>query len=750
MEGQITTIIANPQTAYIDVNVDYVVGSGTFVAWYVGIAGDLGSAGASASQTLEQTLILGNTIGTQSINFGGFANIAADGTNIEIKADGNISGDPYLNSVTVYDNIAPGIEQISFSSVAGVDTTSNITLSPGQTYEAHVINDFSGIEQTTVVQRTPEKTVELLIDQSTGVDTEYRRELGVNGTTNGSLVKVTDNNTLEETEIKTDKSAITLLSTVFGTSSGQSRTTISITASGITYSITDTVYYDPYYHAIGTIGTQYTSLGNDYISPNPGFPDFHRRGSVNTKSGPASGYETWGEIRSETVDGSSYAYIRATDMGGAYPANILQVGAAGGPYCEIEQNSNKVKISADDLGFTGIEYDQDWSANFVNRSLVDKEYVDGAISGGATGLGGVLVVSNTTDNNDIILSNSTFTGTSDSIKAAGNTMADAKFSFEDLGGGGWAPTIRTQNGNSTNYITIQDSETYIHNSQSDAFVDRYGQIEVGATQITTSINDLANGEGTAFVMTSTSIVVGNQATVPNVFPGIQYDIDYTANFTSRSLVDKGYVDNAVAGGGGGTASAIMFNSLNVPAPYGGALPWYKLNVPAVTFGVSGYVLATDQISYSTVNLVAGEIINEVAIYCSTLLAGCTASIALYSASIDANGYHYPSTLLTTFGAVSLATQGRKTITGLNYTIPSSPYGIYYTAILRTGPAGSPAIIGPLNSQSVLYYASLNATSQDRPMTARPPVAFTSFPATITSASFSAYTNTTTLPYIGFR
>ena len=380
MEGQITTIIANPQTAYIDVNVDYVVGSGTFVAWYVGIAGDLGSAGASASQTLEQTLILGNTIGTQSINFGGFANIAANGTNIEMKADGNISGDLYLNTVTVYDDFTSGVEQISFSSVAGVDNTSNITLTPGQTYEAHVINDFTGIQQTTAISRTPEKTVELLIDQSTGVDTEYRRELGVNGTTNGSLVKVTDNNTLEETEIKTDKSTITLSSTVFGTSSGQALTTISITASEITYSITDTVYYDPYYSAIGTIGTQFTTFGNEYISPNPGFPPFHRRGSVNTKSGPASGNETWAELRSGDVDGSQFAYIRATDLGGAYPANILQVGAAGGPYCEIEQNASKVLLSADDTGFTGIEYDQDWSANFVNRSLVDKEYVDIAVA----------------------------------------------------------------------------------------------------------------------------------------------------------------------------------------------------------------------------------------------------------------------------------------------------------------------------------------------------------------------------------
>jgi hypothetical protein len=753
MEGQITTIITNPQTVGINVNIDYVVGSGSFVAWYVGIAGDLGSGGSGGggTQSLEQTLVIGNTIGTQSINFGGTAYIQADGTNIELKADGNISGDTYLNSLKVYDDTAfgpYGVEQISFSSVAGVDNTSSIELSPGQTYEAHTLNDIvTGTQQTTVIQRQTEKTVELLIDQSTGVDTEYRRELGVIGTTNGSSVKVTDNNTLEETEIKTDKSAITLSSSA---AAGQILATIGITASEITYSIIDTDYYDPYYSAIGTIGTQFTTFGNEYISPNPGFPPYHRRGSVNTKSGPASGNETWAELRSGDINDSSYAYIRATDMGGSYPANVFLVGGVGSFYSQIEQKSSKVLLSADDTGFTGIEYDQDWSANFVNRSLVDKGYVDGAISGGATGLGGVLVVGNTTDNNDIILSNSTFAGTSDNIKAFGNTMADAKFSFEDYGGGAWVPTIRTQNGNSTNYITVGDSETFIHNSQVDSFVDRYGQIQVGPTQITTSMNDLANGQGTAFVMTSTSIVVGNQATVPNVFPGIEYDIDYSANFTSRSLVDKGYVDNTIAGGVGGTASATMFNSVIAPAPYGGALPWYKLNVPALTFQTVGFILSQNVISYSQVNLVRGEVINEVAIFCSTLLAAATASIALYSIGLDANGRYYPDTLLTTFGEVSLATTGRKTITGLAYSIPPSPHGIYYTAILRTGPAGSPTITGPVNTDSLVYHASLNATTMDRAMTARPPVAFTSFPTTITSASFSAYSSSTLLPYIGFR
>lgn len=69
MEGQITTAMTYPQLAGNDivVNVDYVVGTGTLGVWKVGVAGDPGSMGASASQTLAQTLVLGNNTGNNDI-----------------------------------------------------------------------------------------------------------------------------------------------------------------------------------------------------------------------------------------------------------------------------------------------------------------------------------------------------------------------------------------------------------------------------------------------------------------------------------------------------------------------------------------------------------------------------------------------------------------------------------------------------------------------------------------------------------
>jgi hypothetical protein len=81
MEGQITTVITNPQSANIDVNVDYVVGTGTYGIWYVGIIGDRGLLslegttnngiitlnGSAPNGTVESNLRFDNTTNTLTL-----------------------------------------------------------------------------------------------------------------------------------------------------------------------------------------------------------------------------------------------------------------------------------------------------------------------------------------------------------------------------------------------------------------------------------------------------------------------------------------------------------------------------------------------------------------------------------------------------------------------------------------------------------------------------------------------------------
>lgn len=70
-----------------------------------------------------------------------------------------------------------------------------------------------------------------------------------------------------------------------------------------------------------------------------------------------------------------------------------------------DTSTNNNLVILDNISNKGIVYFDDYSANFTNRSLVDKAYVD-ALTPAAPSLSSVLVVGNTTGNNDIIIDNS--------------------------------------------------------------------------------------------------------------------------------------------------------------------------------------------------------------------------------------------------------------------------------------------------------------------------------------------------------
>ena len=283
-------------------------------------------------------------------------------------------------------------------------------------------------------------------------------------------------------------------------------------------------------------------------------------------------------------------------------------------------NTNALNITSDAIviagqsgSFSGVEYDQDYSVNYSNRSLVDKEYVDNAVSATTPNLGAVLTVGNNTGNNNIELNNNPLSSTSDNIVAAGNTLDDAKFSFEDLGSGTeWAPTMRVDDGDTQNYVTVGKTDTYIHSSQVGGLINRYSQVKLnnGAfANVEMSSQNIADGEYSLIrTRVDGNIVLENHEGVriefytpmlstdptnmilsaPNEiilqggdmniigqtgsFPGIKYNSNYSANFTNRSLVDKEYVDSTTLAGPTGstinpdvspTASTSNFDGYNI-------------------------------------------------------------------------------------------------------------------------------------------------------------------------------------------
>ena len=141
----------------------------------------------------------------------------------------------------------------------------------------------------------------------------------------------------------------------------------------------------------------------------------------------------------------------------------------------------------DDINNKGIEYVADYSANYTNRSLVDKAYVD---------------------NNHGTLQQAA----NASIAADGYVHVDFGATyFEDDGGAGY-------------------------------YAAKTGGFEVG-------MQDESNGGG-IYVKSDTSIgaddglmYISDGRTTKK---GIEYSADYSANYTNRSLVDKEYVDNQIS------------------------------------------------------------------------------------------------------------------------------------------------------------------------------------------------------------
>ena len=195
----------------------------------------------------------------------------------------------------------------------------------------------------------------------------------------------------------------------------------------------------------------------------------------------------------------------------------------------------------------GIEYYANYSSGFTNRSLVDKQYVDNAITGvsstdtyttGSTLVGSTLVF-NTTDALSAYTADvSTLLNTAGSginlggtaINLGGALSADATIT----GGGSW--NVNLGNGGSrlagftTNALTNTITGTNGATSSS---------IDVTPTTLT-----LTSSTGSTFTLNSTSNIFTDNS---SALQGIKYGANYATTFTNRSLVDKEYVDGVAAG-----------------------------------------------------------------------------------------------------------------------------------------------------------------------------------------------------------
>ncbi len=149
-------------------------------------------------------------------------------------------------------------------------------------------------------------------------------------------------------------------------------------------------------------------------------------------------------------------------------------------------------------------YDQDYSGSYSNRSLVDKAYVDGQVSGV-----GVPTLQ------EVMGQGSSASVAGDIVMSSGNTV----------------------NLSASQDVNIKSGSDTLSLTTTDATIDL---ISGGGNDIILSSSAGINADFNGQFLLNDTRAAGFKA-------GIEYEADYSADYSDRSLVDKAYVDGAVAG-----------------------------------------------------------------------------------------------------------------------------------------------------------------------------------------------------------
>ncbi len=284
----------------------------------------------------------------------------------------------------------------------------------------------------------------------------------------------------------------------------------------------------------------------------------------------------------------------------------------------------------------GIQYANDYSSTFVNRSLVDKGYVDNVFSsitasngltrtGDTIVLGGVLDYDTCVDiNNHALLFNGTgntylsFTSDEFYAEVSNNSCSTGVGAYKDTFRGIYTFNAYASSGNSTIDMLITP------------------------TELSLFLTDTNYNNGLFFNTTTgiTTTFIGQYIINDNDLQyGIQYGGDYSSTFVERSLVDRGYVDNAII------ASAVIAENGLTKSGYtitlGGVL-----NQNTTISGNSSYSLTIDKpnefnvVCSSTIEMSSPSIIFSN--YCDNTTNGSVVWLDYCGLTLSHEGFIDPS------------------------------------------------------------------------------------------------------------
>ncbi len=211
--------------------------------------------------------------------------------------------------------------------------------------------------------------------------------------------------------------------------------------------------------------------------------------------------------RTLTGGGNSLAFTGLSGFGATTDAGQFQLGTDA-KWTDARAAGNQ----------TGIEYAADYSADFTNRSLVDRQYVDDAV-----------VASSITASNGL-------TRIGNDIRIGGSLSANT-----DINAGSHKFSVTGTDGTYINSLLI---DRFYNMLRTD---DPSGGWGVVSSCNTGSYMQAYDGANEQRIMLHKTAGISVRDDIDH--RGLLYIEDYSANYTNRSLVDKEYVDNAVATGG---------------------------------------------------------------------------------------------------------------------------------------------------------------------------------------------------------
>lgn len=236
--------------------------------------------------------------------------------------------------------------------------------------------------------------------------------------------------------------------------------------------------------------------------------------------------------------------------------------------------SNNIIVIDDSISQKGLVYNNDYSSNFTNESLVTKRYLLSVTS--AVTLQQALI------NGNALTQNST-------IELAGYTLAINANSMIDLD--------PSSNGNVTGFNVGRAYINFDGNSD-------YTEVGYG-TPGTVNRKGINIDSANAKIFASGIYAAG--------FKGMEYGADFSANYTIRSLVDKGYVNTTFLPLAGGTLTGNLNGVTPTELTYvSGATSNIQNQLNNLAIGIGGWKAAARVLVNTNINLSApGAILDGV-------------------------------------------------------------------------------------------------------------------------------------------